>query len=136
MKNIYIHITNDMGITILCVFHYCKINIYIYIYFWSFHLHENIISFIFKQFLHLFCNYYKARCCYNEYKKNGVILLSWKFLLLVLYSLFIRTIHIFVIFCNCQKKRGGGRKLYKLKKDAEDTLKIEQQLWSDANLVL
>lgn len=102
--------------------------IYIYIYFWSFHLHENIISFIFKQFLHLFCNYYKARCCYNEYKKNGVILLSWKFLLLVLYSLFIRTIHIFVIFCNCQKKRGGGRKLYKLKKDAEDTLKIEQQL--------
>lgn len=30
MENIYIHITNDMGITILCVFHYCKINIYIY----------------------------------------------------------------------------------------------------------
>lgn len=136
MENIYIYILQMIWESRFFVFSIIAKLIYIYIYFWSFHLHENIISFIFKQFLHLFCNYYKARCCYNEYKKNGVILLSWKFLLLVLYSLFIRTIHIFVIFCNCQKKRGGGRKLYKLKKDAEDTLKIEQQLWSDANLVL
>lgn len=133
MENIYIHITNDMGITILCVFHYCKINIYIYIYTFDLFISMKILLALFSN---SFCNYYKARCCYNEYKKNGVILLSWKFLLLVLYSLFIRTIHIFVIFCNCQKKRGGGRKVYKPKKDAEDTLKIEQQLWSDANLVL
>lgn len=125
MENVEIHthITNVMRITILCAFHYCEINIYIYIYFWSFHLHKNIISFIFKQFLHarnLFCNYYKDVVKYTKREKK--INKYNTFIVKISISRFLFFIYTYKHTCDLSWLPEGERREGKTiaKKDVED----------------